>query len=134
MSMDVSALRKEVEDLRASLAAKQAQLASAGEAPAAASTVSSTVAPYSASFGRTAIISVHTAPGKGLSLVRAACSLHAIQRRSPHASVLLQIGQTLRVGGWVKTGRTANKDEFAFLELNDGSTGTNLQVALPRPS
>jgi len=38
------------------------------------------------------------------------------------------------VGGWVKTGRTANKDEFAFLELNDGSTGTNLQVALPRLS
>ena len=53
----------------------------------------------------------------------------------PHAPLLfLQVGQTLRVGGWVKTGRTANKDEFAFLELNDGSTGTNLQVALPRPS
>jgi asparaginyl-tRNA synthetase len=35
------------------------------------------------------------------------------------------------VGGWVKTGRAANKDAFAFLELNDGSTPVNLQA---RPS
>ena len=39
-----------------------------------------------------------------------------------------QVGTTLRVGGWVKTGRTANKDTFAFLELNDGTTPVNLQV------
>jgi len=44
---------------------------------------------------------------------------------------LQQVGQTLRVGGWVKTGRAANKDAFAFLELNDGSTPVNLQA---RPS
>lgn len=37
-------------------------------------------------------------------------------------------GQTVKVGGWVKTGREANKGEFAFLELNDGSCPANLQV------
>lgn len=37
-------------------------------------------------------------------------------------------GQKARVGGWVKTGRKADKDAFAFLELNDGSCPGNLQV------
>ncbi|XP_062011753.1 asparagine--tRNA ligase, cytoplasmic 1-like [Rosa rugosa] len=37
-------------------------------------------------------------------------------------------GQHVRVGGWVKTGRKADKDAFAFLELNDGSCPGNLQV------
>ncbi|XP_015889172.3 asparagine--tRNA ligase, cytoplasmic 1 [Ziziphus jujuba] len=37
-------------------------------------------------------------------------------------------GQRLRIGGWVKTGRKADKDAFAFLELNDGSCPGNLQV------
>lgn len=37
-------------------------------------------------------------------------------------------GQRVRVGGWVKTGRKADKDAFAFLELNDGSCPGNLQV------
>ncbi|KAI9119064.1 hypothetical protein K1719_009739 [Acacia pycnantha] len=37
-------------------------------------------------------------------------------------------GQKVRVGGWVKTGRKADKDAFAFLELNDGSCPGNLQV------
>lgn len=31
----------------------------------------------------------------------------------------------------MKTGRSANKDEFAFLELNDGTTPTNLQALVP---
>nr|KYP67511.1 Asparaginyl-tRNA synthetase, cytoplasmic 1 [Cajanus cajan] len=37
-------------------------------------------------------------------------------------------GRKARVGGWVKTGRKADKDAFAFLELNDGSCAANLQV------
>lgn len=37
-------------------------------------------------------------------------------------------GKRVRVGGWVKTGRKADKDSFAFLELNDGSCPGNLQV------
>ncbi|EXB24684.1 Asparagine--tRNA ligase, cytoplasmic 1 [Morus notabilis] len=37
-------------------------------------------------------------------------------------------GNRVRVGGWVKTGRKADKDAFAFLELNDGSCPGNLQV------
>lgn len=36
--------------------------------------------------------------------------------------------QEVRVGGWVKTGRKAEKDTLAFLELNDGSCPGNLQV------
>ncbi|GMQ06243.1 hypothetical protein CsSME_00050899 [Camellia sinensis var. sinensis] len=37
-------------------------------------------------------------------------------------------GKTVRVGGWVKTGREQGKGSFAFLELNDGSCPANLQV------
>ena len=39
-----------------------------------------------------------------------------------------QVGHKLRVGGWVKTGREAGGGEFAFLEVNDGSTFSNLQA------
>lgn len=37
-------------------------------------------------------------------------------------------GQTVRVGGWVKTGREQGKGSFAFLELSDGTCPANLQV------
>lgn len=37
-------------------------------------------------------------------------------------------GQKVRIGGWVKTGREADKSRFAFLEVNDGSSPKNLQV------
>lgn len=46
----------------------------------------------------------------------------------PEQPIVTQVGRTLRVGGWVKTGRTAGGGDFAFLELNDGSTFANLQV------
>ena len=39
-----------------------------------------------------------------------------------------QIGHTLVVGGWVKTGRMAEKNTLLFLELNDGSSPQNLQA------
>lgn len=39
----------------------------------------------------------------------------------------------MRVGGWVKTGRIAGGGDFAFLEVNDGSTFANLQVLLQLP-
>lgn len=42
------------------------------------------------------------------------------------------VGQTIRVGGWVKTGREQGKGEFAFLELNDGSCPANLQVVVKK--
>ena len=45
-----------------------------------------------------------------------------------HGISLPQVGRSLRVGGWVKTGRVAGGGAFAFLELNDGSTFPNLQV------
>ncbi|CAK9152760.1 unnamed protein product [Ilex paraguariensis] len=37
-------------------------------------------------------------------------------------------GRTVRIGGWVKTGREQGNGTFAFLELNDGSCPQNLQV------
>lgn len=37
-------------------------------------------------------------------------------------------GQRVSVGGWVKTGREQGKGSFAFLEVNDGSCPSNLQV------
>ncbi|XP_057966970.1 asparagine--tRNA ligase, cytoplasmic 1 [Malania oleifera] len=37
-------------------------------------------------------------------------------------------GQTVKIGGWVKTGREQGKGSFAFLEVNDGSCPANLQV------
>ena len=44
----------------------------------------------------------------------------------------MQVDRDLRIGGWVKTGREAGGGSFAFLEVNDGSCLTNLQVhALP---
>ncbi|BFG38167.1 hypothetical protein CerSpe_244410 [Prunus speciosa] len=55
--------------------------------------------------------------------------------RVPIRSIILRpdggsglAGQQARVGGWVKTGRKADKDAFAFLELNDGSCAGNLQI------
>lgn len=42
------------------------------------------------------------------------------------------IGETIVVGGWVKSGRTAEKNAFAFLELNDGTTPQHLQCIMPR--
>ena len=39
-------------------------------------------------------------------------------------------GQTVKVGGWVKTDREQGKGSFAFLELNDGSFPANLQVVV----
>lgn len=64
------------------------------------------VAPYSRSFSRTMVKNILESESGGLSLV----------------------GQTIRVGGWVKTGRVAGAGAFAFLEVNDGSCFTNLQV------
>lgn len=45
----------------------------------------------------------------------------------------MQIGKTLRVGGWVKTGREAGGGAFAFLEVNDGSSFESIQVGTPMP-
>lgn len=39
-----------------------------------------------------------------------------------------QVGKTIRIGGWVKTGREAGAGAFAFLEVNDGSCFQNIQV------
>ena len=52
--------------------------------------------------------------------------IRSIISRPDGGSVLA--GQRVRIGGWVKTGRKADKDAFAFLELNDGSCPGNLQV------
>jgi asparaginyl-tRNA synthetase len=42
------------------------------------------------------------------------------------------VGATIRVGGWVKTGREAGAGAFCFLELNDGSCFESLQVLVDK--
>lgn len=64
------------------------------------------VAPYSRSYGRTMVSTILDSESEGAALV----------------------GRTVRVGGWVKTGRAAGAGAFAFLEVNDGSCFANLQV------
>ncbi|KAK9838840.1 hypothetical protein WJX74_004282 [Apatococcus lobatus] len=68
------------------------------------------VARYSSSYGRSMIGRLLDAPDGGLNMV----------------------GQTLTFGGWVKTGREQGAGAFAFLEINDGSTFTNLQVMVTK--
>jgi asparaginyl-tRNA synthetase len=48
--------------------------------------------------------------------------------RSILADGAARAGERVVVGGWVKTGREQGKGTFAFLELNDGSCASNLQV------
>lgn len=43
------------------------------------------------------------------------------------------MGRTLRVGGWVKTGRVQGGGSFAFLSLNDGTCAGSLQVMIEEP-
>ena len=61
------------------------------------------VAPYSRSFQRVPIRSILQSEGEGVKLA----------------------GNTLRVGGWVKTGREAGAGAGAFLAGNDGSGFAN---------
>eukprot|EP00775_Hariotina_reticulata_P000875 gene875-1197_t len=79
-------------------------------AAAAASSSSSTVFPYSATYGRTCISKLLLAADGGKSMV----------------------GQTLRIGGWVKTGREAGAGAWAFLEVNDGSCFDSLQIMVDK--
>ncbi len=39
-----------------------------------------------------------------------------------------QVDRDIKVGGWVRTGRTAGAGAFAFLEVNDGSCFASLQA------
>lgn len=67
------------------------------------------VHPYSASYSKTAIATILTAGGGGASLA----------------------GHSVVVGGWVKSGREQGGGTFAFVQLNDGSIFTDLQVRRP---
>ena len=107
----------------------------------------SLVYPYSKSYGKTSISTVVGGPDGGKSLVSSwgACAkiylaprvvdpwliAHVPPLRGTNKACTVpctQIGRTLRVGGWVKTGREAGAGAFAFLEVNDGSSAESLQV------
>lgn len=66
------------------------------------------IAPYSRSYQRVEVNSILNAPEGGLEMV----------------------GKTLRVGGWVRTGREAGAGAFAFLEVYDGSCFESLQCMI----
>lgn len=65
---------------------------------------------YSRSYGRTDVATILESPDQGVSL----------------------IGKTLRVGGWVRTGREAGAGAFAFLEVNDGSCFGSIQAMVQK--
>ncbi|CAK0787728.1 hypothetical protein CVIRNUC_010950 [Coccomyxa viridis] len=69
----------------------------------------SLIAPYSRSYNRTLISTIVEAADGGV---------HAV-------------GQTLTIGGWVKTGREAGGGKWVFLEVNDGTTFLSLQAVVP---
>ncbi|BDA47172.1 Asparagine-tRNA ligase, cytoplasmic 1 [Coccomyxa sp. Obi] len=64
------------------------------------------VAPYSRSYERSLIASILLSEDGGV---------HAV-------------GQTIRIGGWVKTGRGAGGGEWVFLEVNDGTCFESMQA------
>ena len=85
----------------------------------------------------------HLRAGALLHVLRACtASRHARQGRArppaahlrppPAAAAACQVGKTIRVGGWVKTGREAGAGAFAFLEVNDGSCFANIQAGAGR--
>ncbi|KAJ9504769.1 hypothetical protein QJQ45_007860 [Haematococcus lacustris] len=100
MATSDAELTAEVEALRKQLASLQTTLKQK-EAQL------QTVWPYSRSYGKTSISTILGAPDGGKSM----------------------IGTTLRVGGWVKTGREAGAGAFAFLEVSDGSNFECMQAS-----
>ena len=102
-SMDLSSLKAQLATVAAAVDAKEMALAS--DASAAAIAIR---CPYGKLYERVAVSAIHASDGQGASL----------------------IGATVVVGGWVKTGRVADKGALAFLELNDGSGPTNLQCVV----
>jgi asparaginyl-tRNA synthetase len=69
----------------------------------------SLIHPYSASYSRTTIKFILGADDGGKSLV----------------------GKTLVVGGWIKSGREQGGGAFYFIQINDGSIFTDIQVSRP---
>lgn len=99
--LELSSLKNELARVQAAMVAKEAEVAAMK-----AQEDSGITARFSQCCGRSVIKRILGGPDGGHSL----------------------IGHTLVVGGWVKTGRMAEKNTLLFLELNDGSSPKNLQV------
>ena len=91
--MDLSDLKAQLASVQAAVDAKEAAADGAGVLAA------KIVNPYSKLYNRVGVAAIHACPGDGASL----------------------IGSTVVVGGWVKTGRVADKGALVFLEVNDGT-------------
>ena len=100
--MDLSDLKAQLASVQAAVDAKEAAADGAGVLAA------KIVNPYSKLYNRVGVAAIHACPGDGASL----------------------IGSTVVVGGWVKTGRVADKGALVFLEVNDGTGPKNLQVVV----
>ena len=100
--MDLSDLKAQLASVQAAVDAKEAAADGAGVLAA------KIVNPYSKLYNRVGVAAIHACPGDGASL----------------------IGSTVVVGGWVKTGRVADKGALVFLEGNDGTGPKNLQVVV----
>mmetsp|Transcript_39235 Transcript_39235/g.54481 ORF Transcript_39235/g.54481 Transcript_39235/m.54481 type:complete len:605 (-) Transcript_39235:57-1871(-) len=98
-TLELQAMKNQLESIQAGIVAKEEEVSRLRAEQ-------SIVAPYSKCCGRSLIKNIIRSEDGGISLV----------------------GKTLIVGGWVKTGRMAEKNTILFLELNDGSTSKNIQV------
>ena len=100
--MDLGELKAQLAAVESAVRAKQ----SAAEGAAAlAGTIKNK---YSKLYDRVSVSAVHACPERGASL----------------------IGASIVVGGWVKTGRVADKGALCFLEINDGTGPVNLQCVV----
>ena len=55
--------------------------------------------------------------------------LHKFKINHRELLVFWQVGKTIRIGGWVKTGREAGGGQFAFVHINDGTAFESIQVS-----
>lgn len=91
------------------------------------------MAPYSASYQRVLIKTILDDAEKDLKLVSSSertCITTLLARVQPtaYSMIISQVGESLRIGGWVKTGREAGAGAFAFIQINDGTAFESLQV------
>eukprot|EP00976_Prorocentrum_cordatum_P068121 1179010-Prorocentrum_minimum.AAC.3 len=97
--LQLKELKEQLAKIQEAMESKEREVAALREKP-------TMVFPYSKSFSRTVIKDILKMQCGGKSL----------------------LGKTLTIGGWVKTGRMAEKNSLVFLEMNDGSTPKNIQV------
>lgn len=74
---------------------------------------------------------VKLADGEGIKVHKYSASYNRSTIKAVLEGGANNIGQSVVVGGWVKSGREQGGGTFSFIQLNDGSIFTDLQVCPP---